>query len=73
MEMGVYARRDHKPVIRHLIDPIAEFTREMVGPQPYAFADETRIYDRLFELKSAHFGEIADINLPRELASRYAD
>ena len=65
--MGVHRGRDHRAVPRALIDPIADFTREILGPESYTFTDETLIYDRLFELKSTYFNELAEINLPREM------
>ncbi|MCB1686534.1 MAG: AarF/ABC1/UbiB kinase family protein, partial [Pseudomonadales bacterium] len=67
LEMGVYDRRRHTPVSRALLDPIADIACEMVGPGVYRFCEDTPIYDRLFELKTHHFEEIADLNVPADL------
>lgn len=67
LTMGVCGRRDGRPMPRTLIDPLADRIKDFVGPEPYAFARETEIYDLLFELQSRHFRDMAELNLPPDM------
>jgi predicted unusual protein kinase regulating ubiquinone biosynthesis (AarF/ABC1/UbiB family) len=53
------------PLSADLIAPVVDVVMAMLdGDRPYRFGDDDRVFHRMMELKSTHFGEVTDLRFP---------